>query len=156
MILNILPEEKKRHAKRVFQGLSRSVVFKTGTQASKRHKSSFNPFEKLGGKKSWRLVKALSKNPVQPFPSNLLSCDERKLSPPLRRFYSYSLREVRKKLGMPCASLTVLNFFFFSTLEKEEKEEEEEKTLRLCFSNPEKRLFFVCKLKIRSRIFMFG
>lgn len=39
----------------IFHGLSRPVVFKTGTQASKRHKSSFNPFEKLGGKKGKNL-----------------------------------------------------------------------------------------------------
>lgn len=56
-------------------------------------------------------VKVLSKNPVQPFPSNLLS-RQTELSPPLRRFYSYSLREVEKKGGGPYASLTVLNFFF--------------------------------------------
>lgn len=84
----------------IFHGLSRPVVFKTGTQVNKRHKSSFNPFEKLGGKKGKNLgvVKALSKNPVQPFPFNLLS-RQTELSPPLRRFYSYSLREVKKKRG---------------------------------------------------------
>lgn len=88
-------------------------------------------------------VKVLSKNPVQPFPSNLLS-RQTELSPPLRRFYSYSLREVEKKGGGPYASLTVLNFFFLFFSCPPEKEEKEEEILRLCFSNPEKSLFLVC------------
>lgn len=103
-------------------------------------------------------VKVLSKNPVQPFPSNLLS-RQTELSPPLRRFYSYSLREVEKKGGGPYASLTVLNFFFLFFLVHRRRKRKRRKSFDFVFPIQKKAYFsfvHLLSIKIRSRIFMFG